>query len=494
MSNLVTLRPRPGDVVERVYHVECELWSDSTSSLLGAVVPATGKRYALHCWLDEHGAQAAVTMQQFVRVANFIRLFEQPGIVEVFGVGRTNGVFYSVTEWLEGMTLERFLERHGRLSPREALALLLPCLEGLSVAHSGGITHGDVRPDNVFVCRPTRTEPERGRLRKFDSGRWPERPSGFKRWFSNDLYQRQFVSPEELQGGEADARTDVYAMGVVMYVVLAGQSPFAATTLRELDRAILTGTAKPLSTLLPALSPGLVDLIARSMSLDPAARFNNMAALLAQLARVEGHEHSSLAKYAPDITSYRWITPASQCVHPSLFDLPVVAPDELDQRRSAGFSRVLRACLVLALCLLSATMLHRSLKQPELPLLSLKPRQQREQAASMAMPAAESLQFTPLVVPTDAPAPAPSSPSVQGAANAQPRAKAKVVAVKPAPAPASSPPTPAAPVERGIEASALRRVLGTSAPAELNAPAVSSSSAAPLPSRHSEVLEHMQLQ
>ena len=360
MSNLVTLRPRPGDVVESVYHVECELASDASSVVLGAVVPATGKRYLLRCWLNEGGAGPAAAIQHFVRVANSVQLFSQPGIVEVFGIGQTNGLFYEVTEWLEGTSLKRWLDRVGPMSVRAALSLLLPCLESLAAAHAAGIVHGDLRLGNVFIARSSRFEPERARLLNFHHGNWPDKPVLLPKRLSDDVSLAQFLSPEELQGRPADSRSDVYAIGVMLYVMLAGRSPYSADTLNELAVEILDGQTTALSARVPGISPAFEQLVARAMTLDPSERFQNMAELLVQLARVEGHENEALAKHAPLAQTFTWIKPVTDYVSTSLFDFPVLSEAELAAARRVARNRsILHACVAVSFAVMFAAILFR---------------------------------------------------------------------------------------------------------------------------------------
>jgi eukaryotic-like serine/threonine-protein kinase len=364
MANLATRRPKPGDVVERVYHVESELASDASGLILGAVVRATGKRYALRFWLDQDAAATAAATQHLVRYANSVSLFDEPGIVEVFGVGQSDGLFYSVTDWLEGTTLKRRMERKRAMSAKDALALLLPCLEGLAAAHAAGVVHGDLRPSNVFVCQATRFDPERARLMKFEHGTWPDKPLDFPRRMSDDIAVRQFVSPEEQQGRRVDARSDVYAAGVLLYTLLAGRSPFSASHVRELAIEIVAGAWTPLSQRVAGISPGLEQVIARALAKDPQQRFQNMSELLAQLARVEGHVSAALAKHVP-IQKYTWIRPASDYVHPSLFDLPAVTQAELaTRRRRAHGQRFLQACAGMSLGLMMAALVSQAYEPP----------------------------------------------------------------------------------------------------------------------------------
>jgi len=390
MSNLATLRPKTGDVVDGVYHVECELGSDGTTIVLGTNVPATGKRYALRCWLGTDGAAAATSVQHFVRIANRSKLFDNSGVVEVYGVAQAQGFYYAVTEWLEGTTLERFLERNGAMSVRDVLAMINPCLEGLAAAHAAGISHGDLRPANIFLCRATRFEPERARLHKFEFGRWSDKPPMLRKRVSQDISVRQFVAPEELQGELADERTDVYAMGVLLYVMLSGLSPFASSNVRDLAVEISAGSWTPLSRRVHGLKPTLEQAIERAMATNPADRFQSMTELLAQLRKVDGRPaegHSpgtAIEKHDPSKRGYNWIRPASEDLSPSLFDLqPVDAEVMAEERRSALASGVLRACALVACALLVGAM---GLRMNEPPARTL-----RATAKKRAVPALQQV-------------------------------------------------------------------------------------------------------
>ena len=362
MSDLVTLRPKPGDVVDGVYHVECELRSDAASVVLGAVVTATSKRYALHYWLDKEAPATAAVTQHFVRVANRQKLFDNPAIVEVFGIGQSAGLFYAVTEWLEGTTLQRYLERHGAMPLEEALNLLLPCIEGLAAAHAVGIVHGDLRLENIFISRPTRFEPQRARVDHFGVGGWPGKPAFIRKRVSQDIAERQFVSPEELQGESPDERSDVYAMAVVLYTVLAGRPPFAAGAMDELTPEIMAGTWTPLSEAAPTpgVSGELEQIVARAMALEPVERFQNMSELLEALRQIGGRSSSTALVTRETDADYTWIRPGSEELAAILFHVPELAPEELSaKRRQARNGRILRASALLSCGMMVVSLLLR---------------------------------------------------------------------------------------------------------------------------------------
>lgn len=363
MSNLVTLRPKPGDVVDGVYHVECELGSDDRSFVLGAVVPATGKRYALRYWLGSDGAAMAAAMQHFVRVANRVKLFDRAGLMEVYGVGQQGGLYYVVSEWLEGTSLQRFMERNGAVAAREAVALLQPCFEGLGAAHAAGIVHGDIRPSNVFLCRPTRYEPERALLYKFGMGSWPDKPVVIRKRFSQDIAVRQFLSPEELQGEAPDERSDVYAAGVMLFQLIAGSSPFAAKSVNDLTIESCSGPYKPLADRVKGWPGDIAATVLRAMATDPAARFADMTEFLIRLTGAQAAQpNAALVKRDGEPRPYTWIRPASEELSPSLFDLEPVAVDEADGREARA-SRTLRLLAVISCLLMAGAVIARTQQQ-----------------------------------------------------------------------------------------------------------------------------------
>lgn len=271
--------PEPLQIIGERYRVECCIASGVESSLVGAIDCATGKRVALKCWGGPTSEQEVAALQCFVRAANVTGLFENPHVVEVYGTELGDTVSYAVTEWLEGSTLAREVERVGRLPVRDALRHVLPCMRAVIEAHAVGIIHGDIRPAHIFLCRAKRHMPERARI--FDFGRGAP---GFHelrlptRVVVDELCR--YTPPELLCGAALDARSDIYAFGVLLYEVITGERVFVADDLFDLLREIERGPKRASADVTQALPRGLSEVLYRAMSVRPEDRFQELASFL----------------------------------------------------------------------------------------------------------------------------------------------------------------------------------------------------------------------
>ena len=271
--------PEPLQIIGNRYRVECCIASGVETSVVGAIDCATGKRVALKCWDGPTAEQEVAAVQCFVRSANVTGLFENPHVVEVFGTELGDTISYSVTEWLEGSTLARELERVGRLPVREALRHVLPCVRAVVEAHAVGVIHGDIRPSHIFLCRAKRHLPERARV--FDFGR------GSPGFHELRLPTRavvdefcRYTPPELLSGGTLDARSDVYAFGLLLYEVITGERVFNAPDLFDLLREIEAGPKRAIGDVTQSLPRGLTEVLYRAMALKPEERYQELASFL----------------------------------------------------------------------------------------------------------------------------------------------------------------------------------------------------------------------
>jgi len=266
-------------IIGNRYRVECCIASGVETSVVGAIDCATGKRVALKCWDGPTAEQEVAAVQCFVRSANVTGLFENPHVVEVFGTELGDTISYAVCEWLEGSTLARELERVGRLPVRDALRHVLPCLRAVVEAHAVGVIHGDIRPAHIFLCRAKRHAPERARVCDFGRGspgfhelRLPTRAVV-------DEFCR-YTPPELLSGGALDARSDVYAFGLLLYEVITGERIFSALDLFDLLREIEAGPKRAIGDVTQTLPRGLVEVLYRAMAVKPEERYQELAGFL----------------------------------------------------------------------------------------------------------------------------------------------------------------------------------------------------------------------
>jgi serine/threonine-protein kinase len=206
-----------------------------------------------------------------------------PHIVQVTDFGATKGgAAFIVLERLYGRTLGDELDERGILPVAEALAWGRQVLEALDVAHRAGIVHRDVKPDNVFLCDATETTPRHAKLLDFGVAHWAN--AGVS---ANQLtLEGQMVgtprsaAPEQIIGKKADARSDIYGVGVLLYTMLAGRGPFAtAKSSLEVLRAHLHQTpAAPSSHGSQAIPPELDEAILMALAKNPDVRFQTPAA------------------------------------------------------------------------------------------------------------------------------------------------------------------------------------------------------------------------
>jgi serine/threonine protein kinase len=302
MSYVVTL-PKPGDRLGPDYRIDRQLDNDGVTAVFGATAPATGARYMVRCFLARDAADWAAATEQFMRRARRAHLFQDRKIVEVLFVHEDRGRFFAVTEWLEGLTLDRYIEQHGPIACERALSLLTPCAQALATAHRAGIVHGAVHARNIFVCNAIGSEPEHARVQNFGYGNLFARAEFSKHREQRDAEPRATV-PEAPPDERSALAADLHGFGVMLYQVLVGPSASGKDT----------GAAAVDSTLAQRgqhIPPAVVDIIARALAVQPTERyasFDEMAKDLAQQLQTRSAASTKRRKGSLHAT-LRW-TPA----------------------------------------------------------------------------------------------------------------------------------------------------------------------------------------
>ena len=219
--------------------------------------------------------QEAVT--RFLREASAAGRIGSDHIVQTFDAGVLDtGEPYLVMELLEGQSLGDILDQRGTLSEREARDWIAQACDGLQAAHEAGIVHRDIKPDNLFIERSGRVKILDFGISKFDSALTGELQLTRDNLAMGTPY---YMAPElTTAANRADARVDVYALGVVLYEAVTGQKPFVADTFPQLVIRIHQGNYAPASSV-SATSHLLDRIIARAMARDPHERFETPRAL-----------------------------------------------------------------------------------------------------------------------------------------------------------------------------------------------------------------------
>ncbi len=240
--------------------------------------------------LHEEMAASAEWRRRFEREARALSVLAHPNVVPVTDSGIDRGVPFLVMELLQGKTLGDLI-KEGRLPLGRALNIARQTLRGLAFAHGQGIVHRDLKPANVFL-QALSDQDDHVRLLDFGMVKFLEGSSSR----TNAELTRAgavigtpaYMSPEQVKGGPADARTDVYAAGVLLFELLAGRRPFVSDTAEGYIGAHLTQPVPSLAKVRPRVARAALfqAVIARAMSKNPAGRFSDAAAMLAALEGV----------------------------------------------------------------------------------------------------------------------------------------------------------------------------------------------------------------
>ncbi len=234
--------------------------------------PVTGARRAIKFL---HRAIAAVPsmVERFAREALAANLINHPNIVRVYDFGTiADGRHYLTMDYLEGANLSELLQVRGRFHPQEVLAVIEPVCQALDAAHRVGIVHRDIKGENIFVVN---VGPDQ-QVKLLDFGvaklMQPDPNAPHLTVAGIALGTPSTMSPEQIRGETLDGRSDVYALGVLLYQLLTGSMPFRAATREEVTRSHLSASPPMPSQKVPGVA-ALDAVVARSMEKDPARRF-----------------------------------------------------------------------------------------------------------------------------------------------------------------------------------------------------------------------------
>ena len=216
-------------------------------------------------------------LARFEREAKAVAALSHPNILAIYDFGQEGGRHYAVVELLEGQTLREVLAA-GPLTPKKAVEYGRQIAEGLAAAHARGIVHRDLKPENVFVTRD-------GHVKILDFGLAVQRTAAEANITSSPTEARVtepgvamgtpgYMAPEQVRGGVADHRADIFALGAVLYEMLAGRRAFERETGAEMMTAILREDAPSISSMrnVPA---ALEQVVGHCLEKRPEDRFQS---------------------------------------------------------------------------------------------------------------------------------------------------------------------------------------------------------------------------
>ncbi len=288
--------PGPGDVIASRFRVEGELGRGGMGVVLRGR-DETNRPVAIKVLLPEAVAHPEA-VPRFVNEARAARELTSEHSVRVFDAGTLEaGLPYMVMELLEGQDLATILEQRGTFSVPDACDAIIDACDALAEAHARGMVHRDLKPANLFAAKG----PDgRTRVKVLDFGVSKVAAQMRQAALTSTgtaLGTPHYMAPEQLKSAKgADARADVWSLGVVLYELLSGQMPFDGRSFGMLFMQIVSEEPKPLAELRPELPPALCETIHRCMKKNRDERYSDLAALVSSLARFASPSGAAAAK------------------------------------------------------------------------------------------------------------------------------------------------------------------------------------------------------
>ena len=258
----------PGDQLDH-YRIESLLARSGMASIFRATDLDTGRPVAIKVPHPEMEADP-VFFERFHREQDIGTKLDHPGVMKVIPEDGRRTQLYMVMEWVEGRLLRQILNELGKLPPERAVQITLAILDALEYIHSHGVVHRDLKPENIMID-------DQDRIKLIDFGIAAN--AGARRLTFTKLSQTMgtpdYISPEQVKGKRGDARSDLYAVGVMLYEMLTGKVPFTGPNPFVIMNDRLLNNPVPPREIDLSISPQLQEIIYRALERDPSQRYPN---------------------------------------------------------------------------------------------------------------------------------------------------------------------------------------------------------------------------
>ena len=267
-----------GDLLEDRYRIDHPIARGGMSMVWRCVDLRLGRAVAAKV-LDEKYIADPVFRQRFRREARAMAQLNHPNLVNVYDFGSDGDHLFLIMELITGGTLRELLAERGPMPPHAAAAVMRAVLTGLSIAHTAGLVHRDIKPDNVLINGDHRVK-----LADFGLVRSATAASTTSQIVGTAAY----LSPEQVDGSDITAASDVYSAGIVLFELLTGSTPFSGDTPLEHAYRRLSDDVPAPSSRISGIPPLVDALVATATARDPQDRFADAAEFLAALDDVAG--------------------------------------------------------------------------------------------------------------------------------------------------------------------------------------------------------------
>ncbi|MFA6987231.1 MAG: serine/threonine-protein kinase, partial [Arenimonas sp.] len=246
-------------------------------------------RYVAIKELSPSLAHDAAVVERFLREARSMAMLNDPHIIQIYSIGQENEQPFFVMEFVDGISVAGLIVRDHRLQSGDALKIVEQTAHGLATAHDRGVIHRDVKPANLILS-------QRGQVKIADFGiALANSDMNAKLTSAGEVVGTPgYLSPEILLGNPVDQRSDLYALGVVLFEMLTGRTPFSDASVYKLMLSVVESEVPDVREINSEIDPGVAAILGKMLLKDPAKRYQSMRELIADLEK-----HPLIARGGP---------------------------------------------------------------------------------------------------------------------------------------------------------------------------------------------------
>ena len=264
-----------GQIFDRRYRI-VRIIGVGGMAVVFEAVDTVMKRTVAVKMLKEEDAQA---VKRFINESRAVSMLSHPNIVSIYDVSVRDDLKYIVMERVDGITLKNYMNSRGPLPPKEIMNYTAQILRALDHAHSKGIIHRDIKPQNIMLLK-------NGKIKVTDFGIAKLPNAETVTMTDKAIGTVYYISPEQASGKKIDPRSDIYSLGVVMYEMATGKLPFVADSPVSVALMQVNNQPRPPREILPSVPPGVEAMILTAMEKDPDKRFQSASVMLHYVLRL----------------------------------------------------------------------------------------------------------------------------------------------------------------------------------------------------------------